>query len=99
MRNVTSRFCLGLKRGLFQNDLTPRTRDIPFEILVNDTQVSHLTQRYLRNFHSMLIKTSTISFKLEQGTKNHSLRKHPFLLTLRRWGRFEERGETDVFAG
>lgn len=28
MRNVTSRFCLGLKRGLFQNDLTPRTRDI-----------------------------------------------------------------------
>ena len=35
-----------------------------------------------------------------------SLRKHPFLLTLRRWGRFarnvpscEERRETDVFAG
>ena len=36
-----------------------------------------------------------------------SLRKHPFLLALRRWGRFarknvpsgEERGETDVFAG
>ena len=31
------------------------------------------------------------------------LRKHPFLLALRRWGRFvasgEERGETDVFAG
>ena len=27
-----------------------------------------------------------------------SLRKHPFLLALRRWGR-EERGETDVFAG
>ena len=40
-----------------------------------------------------------------------SLRKHPFLLALRRWGRFaflrakrpqrrsrEERGETDVFA-
>jgi len=71
MRNVTSRFCLGLKRGLFQNDLTPRTGDIAFEILVNDTQVSHLTQRYLRNFHSMLIKTSTIGFKLEQGTKNH----------------------------
>ena len=36
----------------------------------------------------------------------YSLRKHPFLLALRRWGRFarnvpsgEERGETDVFAG
>ena len=28
---------------------------------------------------------------------NNSLRKHPFLLALRRWG--EERGETDVFAG
>ena len=35
-----------------------------------------------------------------------SLRKHPFLLTLRRWGHFarnvpcsEERGEKDVFAG
>ena len=35
-----------------------------------------------------------------------SLRKHPFLHALRRWGRFarnvpsgEERGETDVFAG
>ena len=35
-----------------------------------------------------------------------SLRKHLFLLALRRWGRFarnipsdEERGETDVFAG
>ena len=35
-----------------------------------------------------------------------SLQKHPFLLALRRWGRFarnvlsgEERGETDVFAG
>ena len=35
-----------------------------------------------------------------------SLRKHPFLLALRRWGHFarnvpsgEERGETDVFAG
>ena len=37
---------------------------------------------------------------------SHSLRKHPFLLALRSWGRFarnvpigEERGETDVFAG
>ena len=36
-----------------------------------------------------------------------SLRKHPFLLALRLWGRFarrnvpsgEERGETDIFAG
>ena len=28
-----------------------------------------------------------------------SLGKHPFLLALRRWGRFEERGGTDVFAG
>ena len=38
--------------------------------------------------------------------RTHSLRKHPFLLAVRRWGRFtrnvpggEERGETDVFAG
>ena len=46
--------------------------------------------------------------------RNASLRKHPFLLALRSWGRFvrvlrgssarnvpsgEERGETDVFAG
>ena len=32
---------------------------------------------------------------------DNSLGKHPFLLALRRWGRFsgEERGETDVFAG
>ena len=30
----------------------------------------------------------------------YSLRKHPFLLALRRWGPSgEERGETDVFAG
>ena len=42
---------------------------------------------------------------LDSG-QNSSLRKHPFLLALRRWGRFarnapsgEERGETDVFAG
>ena len=40
------------------------------------------------------------------GSSPFSLRKHPFLLALRRWGRFarnvpsgEERGETDVFAG
>ena len=40
------------------------------------------------------------------GLASSSLRKHPFLLALRRWGRFarkvpsgEERGETDVFAG
>jgi len=39
--------------------------------------------------------------------KISSLRKHPFLLALRRWGRSsarnvpsgEERGETDIFAG
>ena len=38
------------------------------------------------------------------ATRGLSLRKHPFLLALRRWGRFarnvpsgEERGETDVF--
>ena len=38
--------------------------------------------------------------------RNSNLRKHPFLLALRRWGSFarnapsgEERGETDVLAG
>ena len=41
---------------------------------------------------------------LEVGTfwNRRSLRKHPFLLALRRWARLaggEERGETDVFAG
>ena len=43
---------------------------------------------------------------LLQTVKRASLRKHPFLLALRRWRRFarnvptgEERGETDVFAG
>ena len=48
-------------------------------------------------------RTSTIDVNL---TDIGSLRKHPFLLPLRRWGRFarnvpsgEERGETDVFAG
>ena len=33
-----------------------------------------------------------------QNYKKISLRKHPFLLALRRWGRGEERGETGVFA-
>ena len=52
---------------------------------------------------------------MEINDEKNSLRKHPFLLALRRWGRFakrnetkrnarnvhtdEERGETDVFAG
>ena len=38
-----------------------------------------------------------------QSAEFSSLRKHPFLLALRRWERYvpsgEERGETDVFAG
>ena len=44
--------------------------------------------------------------KVMRTSTNYSLRKHPFLLALRRWGRFErnvpsgeERGQTDVFAG
>ena len=40
---------------------------------------------------------------VEENNTRSSLRKHPFLLSLRRRGRFvpsgEERGETDVFAG
>ena len=38
-------------------------------------------------------------FSISCTTNNviNSLRKHPFLLALRRWG--QERGETDVFAG
>ena len=47
-----------------------------------------------------------ISFRyLRAGPGSASLRKHSFLLALRRWGRSarnipggEERGETDVFA-
>ena len=40
----------------------------------------------------------------EVGIKYVSLRKHPFVLALRRWGREnvpsgEERGQRDVFAG
>ena len=49
-------------------------------------------------------------FKSQTAWKLISLRKHPFLLSLRRWGRFsarnvprspsgEERGEMNVFAG
>ena len=42
-------------------------------------------------------------FKGSKVSDKCGLRKHPFLLALRRWGRFvpngEERGETDVFAG
>ena len=53
---------------------------------------------------------TTAGYRLSMCEKENpafcSLRKHPFLLALRRWGRFarnvpgdEERGETDVFAG
>ena len=48
----------------------------------------------------------TVAWLAQLGERGSSLRKHPFLLALRRWGRFarnvqsgEERGETDVFAG
>ena len=48
---------------------------------------------------------SVVDLTLETS-KYISLRKHPLLLALRRWGRFtrnvpsgEERGQTDVFAG
>ena len=34
-----------------------------------------------------------------RGNKIFSLRKHPFLLAVRRWDVDDERGETDVFAG
>ena len=60
----------------------------------------------------MVLKTLKIPPKTSEATRKGrfaqmqnylSLRKHPFLLALRRWGRFvlsgEERGETDVFAG
>ena len=50
--------------------------------------------------------TQLSRFTLWHNGRRASLRKHPFLLALRRWGRFarnetsgEERGETDVFAG
>ena len=54
-----------------------------------------------------LLSTHTIyEYKRTNCFSFHSLRKHPFLLALRSWGRFarnvssgEERGETDVFAG
>ena len=48
---------------------------------------------------------SVVDLTLETS-KYISLRKHPFLLALRRWGRFarnvpsgEKRGQTDFFAG
>ena len=56
------------------------------------------TQTWKSPSHFIILKTSLYLL--------YSLRKHPFLLALRRWGRFarnvpsdEERGETDVFAG
>ena len=58
----------------------------------------------------MGVFTKSKSASADQGSddtlrsilKISSLRKHPFLHALRRWGRFprgEERGVTDVFAG
>ena len=55
-----------------------------------------------------LVKTKFRFLQSSENKMDTSLRKHPFLLTLRRWGHFarkrnvpsgEERGETDVFAG
>ena len=54
-----------------------------------------------------LLSTHTIyEYKRTNCFSFHNLRKHPFLLALRSWGRFarnvpsgEEREETDVFAG
>ena len=47
-----------------------------------------------------------VTYKVKSCCFKRSLRKYPFLLALRLWGRFapnvpsgEERGETDVFAG
>ena len=60
---------------------------------------------------NMVKRASTASraliLDLPKSFQTYSLRKHPFLLALRRWGRFarrnvpsgEERGETDVFVG
>ena len=53
--------------------------------------------------YSFGIETISTFVHSRSSLKNHtrfqtSLRKHPFLLALRRWGRFA-RGETDVFAG
>ena len=53
------------------------------------------------------MKSSRVTIQMQATEKYFlyaSLRKHPFLLALRRLGRFarssgEERGETDVFAG
>ena len=53
------------------------------------------------------INQSEARFVHPNDRRNHSLRKHPFFLALRRWGRssarnvpsYEERGQTDVFAG
>ena len=54
----------------------------------------------------LCVNGSRIRYDFRGGANVISLRKHPFLLALRRWGRFarnvpsgEERGETDVFAG
>ena len=59
--------------------------------------------RCFKDFWTLLLR-----YVFFWGISSHcSLRKHPFLLALHRWGRFarrnipryEERGETDVFAG
>ena len=55
---------------------------------------------------SVMIGWAGINRRNQKYYITPSLRKHPFLLALRRWWRFsrnlpsgEERGETDVFAG
>ena len=62
----------------------------------------------LKNFENIQKNSSTNNI-VEKNKNNgpfSSLRKHPFVLALRRWVRFarnvpsgEERGQTDVFAG
>ena len=78
-----------------------------------ETLVCNLTTGFLfvsdLNIQSIVSGISTrlrCIFKISNVRVLVSLRKHPFLLALRRWRRVarnvpsgEERGETDVFAG
>ena len=78
-----------------------------------ETLVCNLTTGFLfvsdLNVQSIVSRISTrlrCIFQISNVRVLVSLRKHPFLLALRRWGRVaqnvpsgEERGETDVFAG
>ena len=81
-----------------RSPLKKREAGTPAE--VRPVIVSGIITGSLREYSFLLF------FKWRVNGHTSSLRKHPFLFALRRWGRFarnvpggEEHGETDVFAG